>query len=163
MGLGRTVIEGEDIVRFCPRFPRHLIQFSNVEDTLEYSQKEFYAIQLNEGEGNPEDYNEARLVKFGLDIAETDGTLHYVGSTFSPENDTITDGLSRQGVRVVTFAPVLKNRLFPLPEILSMIMEMGSWGMNSPVEIEFAVNLKYSFQTAQTICLSTDSSSGKKP
>jgi hypothetical protein len=29
-----------------------------------------------------------------------------------------------------------------LPEILTMIMEMGSWGMNSPVEIEFAVNLK---------------------
>lgn len=142
LGLGRSVIEGETITRFCPRYPRHVIQFSNVEDTLEYSQKDFYALQLNDEVGDPEQYEEMKLLKFGLDSAEEDGSLSYVGSTYSPENDTITDGLSRRGPRLVTFAPILKNRVFPLPQILSMIMEMGSWGMNSPVEIEFAVNLK---------------------
>jgi CheY-like chemotaxis protein len=141
LGLGRTVIEGENIVRFCPRYPRHVIQFSNVTDTLEYTQKEFYAIDVGDEMNNPGHIDESMMFKYSLDVAEKDGTLTYVGSTYSPENDTITDGLSRSGVRVVTFAPILKNKLFPLPEILGMIMDMGSWGMNNPVEIEFAVNL----------------------
>ncbi|HEQ97939.1 MAG TPA: response regulator [candidate division Zixibacteria bacterium] len=141
LGLGRIVIEGEATVRFCPKYPRHVIQFSDVKDTLDYSQKEFYALDLNDSVNDPEDYEELKLVKYGLDTAEKDGTLTYVGSTYSVENNVITDGLSRSGPRVITFAPILKNRLFPLPEILRMIMEMGSWGMNSPVEIEFAVNL----------------------
>ncbi|NIS15126.1 MAG: histidine kinase [candidate division Zixibacteria bacterium] len=141
LGLGRIVIEGEATVRFCPKFPRHVIQFSDVKDALDYSQKEFYALDLNDSVSDPADYEELKLVKYGLDTAEKDGTLTFVGSTYSVENNVITDGLSRSGPRVVTFAPILKNRLFPLPEILGMIMEMGSWGMNSPVEIEFAVNL----------------------
>jgi hypothetical protein len=31
--------------------------------------------------------------------------------------------------------------MFPLPEILNMLLGLGTWGMGSPVEIEFAVNL----------------------
>ena len=38
-------------------------------------------------------------------------------------------------------ASILKYHVFPLPEILELLLEMGSWGMGSPVEIEFAVNL----------------------
>jgi hypothetical protein len=43
-------------------------------------------------------------------------------------------------VRLVTFAPILKNDLFPLAEMLTLVLDMGSWGMGSPVEVEFAVN-----------------------
>jgi hypothetical protein len=42
---------------------------------------------------------------------------------------------------VVTFAPILKHKIFPLPEILDLVLEMGAWGMGTPVEIEFAVNM----------------------
>ncbi len=141
LGLGRTVVEGSGTIRFCPRYPKHSNQFSTVDDTLKYSQKEFYAVQLE----NPEektDYNQImQLVKYNLDTAEKDGLLSAMGSTYSQENNTITDGTSRQGVRLVTFAPILKNNYIPLPEILDLLMEMGSWGMSTPVEIEFAVNL----------------------
>jgi len=41
----------------------------------------------------------------------------------------------------VTFAPILKHRIFPLPDIMDLILEMGTLGMGAPVEIEFAVNL----------------------
>jgi len=37
-------------------------------------------------------------------VAERDGTLAFVGSTYSRENDAIYDGISRPGPRVVTFA-----------------------------------------------------------
>jgi hypothetical protein len=45
---------------------------------------------------------------------------------------------------VVTFAPILKHRAFPLAEILDIILDIGTWGMGVPIEIEFAVNLKVS-------------------
>ena len=38
-------------------------------------------------------------------------------------------------------APILKQGLFPLAEVLDHLLEIGSWGMGAPVEIEFAVNL----------------------
>jgi hypothetical protein len=82
-----------------------------------------------------------REEQYGLDVAEADGTLAAVGSTWSPENDAIYDGLSRQGTRLVTFAPVLKQGLFPLADILATLTEAGMQGMGGPVEIEFAVNL----------------------
>jgi hypothetical protein len=42
---------------------------------------------------------------------------------------------------VVTFAGILKYREFPLPEILTDLLEIARRGMGCPVEIEFAVNL----------------------
>jgi len=74
-------------------------------------------------------------------VAEADGTLHALGSTYSRENDALYEGLSRAGIRLVTLAPVLRHGVFPLVEIVQSLMDMGEWGMNAPVEIEFAVNL----------------------
>lgn len=140
LGLGKTVVEGELAVRFCPKYPRHVIQFSDTASTLQYSQKWFYGLELEDPGDNSDHSKELPLIKFGLDIAEHDGTLTAVGSTYSAENDAIYDGISRHGMRLVTFAPILKSDLIPLPEILQLIMDLGRLGMNTPVEIEFAVN-----------------------
>ena len=139
LGLGKTVVEGGASLRFCPRYPNHLLQFSDVADVLRNSQREFWALRLSSRHG-PE--GEAAEGRFDLESAEADGTLHAVGSTYSRENDAISDGLSRPGVRVVSFAPVLKHDTFPLASVIQALMEMGEWGMNAPVEIEFAVNLR---------------------
>ena len=64
-----------------------------------------------------------------------------VASTYSRENDAIYDGLSRPGVRLVSFAPILKHGLFPLADMLSRLLEIGEAGTSAPVEIEFAVDL----------------------
>jgi len=79
--------------------------------------------------------------KYPLSTAEKDGTLNLTASTYSSENDALTPGISRDGVRLITFAPILKNRNFPLTESLELLLDMGRWGMGTPVEIEFAVNL----------------------
>jgi len=76
-----------------------------------------------------------------LEMAEEDGTLSYVGSTYSPENDAVYDGTSRPGIRLVSFAPILKHRTFPLPEMMAELLDFGKKGMNTDVEIEFAVDL----------------------
>jgi hypothetical protein len=74
-------------------------------------------------------------------VAEEDRTLSYVGSTYSADNDAVYDGTSRPGIRLVSFAPILKHRSFPLPEIMAQLLEFGRKGMNTEVEIEFAVDL----------------------
>ena len=42
---------------------------------------------------------------------------------------------------MVTFAPILKYNIFPLPEIVETLLNLGSKGMGSAVEIEFAADL----------------------
>jgi hypothetical protein len=139
LGLGRTVVDGGKCLAFCPRYPRNLLQFSSVEDILNNTQTEFCALELDGvPQGGPGHLREAR---FSLDVAESDGTLAPVASTYSADNQAVYDGLSRPGARVVTFAPMLKHGIFPLATILEVLVRAGEDALGNPVEIEFAVRL----------------------
>lgn len=138
LGMGRAIVEGGVCLRFCPRFPRSVLQFASVSEVLDTTQREFWALPL-EGESSD---GRMREESFPLSAAEADGALAAVASTYSPENDAVYDGLSRPGPRLVTFAPILKQGLFPLAEILEVLMKAGEQGMATPVEIEFAVSLR---------------------
>ena len=137
LGMGRSVVAGERCLLFCPRHPRAVVQFSSAKEVVANSQSDFWALELDpKADMNSEQAMRER--RFGLDVAERDGILNALGSVYSAENEAIYDGLSRQGVRLVTFAPMLKHGVFPLAEILSTLLEVGSQGMNRPAEIEFA-------------------------
>ncbi len=139
LGLGRAVVDGGKCLTFCPRYPQNLLQFSSVEDILNNTQTEFWGLSLNgSANGRPGRLHEMR---FGLDAAEADGTLSPVGSTYSDDNQAVYDGLSRPGVRIVSFAPMLKHGLFPLAAILETLVKAGEEALGIPVEIEFAACL----------------------
>jgi CheY-like chemotaxis protein len=135
LGLGEMVASGQPCFRFCPRYPRSIVQFSSVQDILANSQREFLALEL--GQQGPGGFTPSR---FDLTASEEDGTLARVGSTYSPEDDRVSDGVSRPGVRLVTFAPILKHDLFPLAELLDALLGIAVAGTSVPVEIEFAVH-----------------------
>jgi hypothetical protein len=139
LGLGETVVAGGSAARFSPRYPRHPLGQATPEEAMRNGQTEFYALDVEDARGEPA--RETRLRLFGLSAAQEDGTLAAVGSIYSTENDALYDGIGRPGVPVVTFAPILKQGLFPLAEIADLLLEIGSRGLNRPVEIEFAVNL----------------------
>jgi len=141
LGLGVAVSAGDPCVRFCPAYPRHVVQFSSVKDILHNSQRQFFAVQLDDRELDTKLGETVELRRFDLEVAERDSTLAAVASTYCPENNAVYDGISRDGVRVVSFAPVLKQEIFPLAEILHTLLEVGVQGTRSPVELEFAVNL----------------------
>jgi CheY-like chemotaxis protein len=141
LGLGVMVVEGGLTVRFCPRFPRRQIQFSSLDDVIHYSQREFYALEMPSRDAVNDNHRPGELLHLGLEQAEADDVLGALGSTYSAENNAIYDGISRDGLRIVSFAPILKQDYFPLAEIIDRILELGRWGMSSPVEIEFSVNL----------------------
>ena len=141
LGLGRAVVSGGKCLTFSPRHPRNLVQFSSVEDMLKNSQSEFWALEMTHAVPPEDPGNSLREIPFSLDVAEADGTLRTLASTYSAENHAVYDGLSRKGPRVVSFAPILKHGMFPLSEMLTRLMRLGEDALGRPVEIEFAVRL----------------------
>lgn len=137
LGLGCAVMHEGSSLRFCPRYPQSLLEVSTVEDVLANTQRRFFGLQLDGGAAGAS----MRETSFDLSVADEDGVLAKVASTWSPENDMIYDGTSRPGPRVVTFSPMLKLGTFPLAEVLEQLMEFGEEGMGMPVEIEFAAAL----------------------
>ncbi len=141
LGLGRAVVGGGKCLTFSPRYPQNLVQFSSVDDILANSQTEFWALELEHAARDGDPSADLREVPFSLDIAEADGTLQMLGSTYSVDNNAVYDGLSRCGPRIVSFAPILKHGRFPLPGVLDQLMRIGEDALGRPVEIEFAVRL----------------------
>jgi hypothetical protein len=142
LGLGKTVVDGERAVRFSPGRPHSMPQFSSAADFLENAQREFYALDLGRRIGHIHTDADEAIVRLDLEAAEGHGTLGSVASTYSPDNDAVYDGISRQGIRLVTLAPILKTSGFPLPRILAHLLSLGSRLVSCPVEMEFAANLR---------------------
>jgi CheY-like chemotaxis protein len=141
LGLGKTIVDGGVTVRFCPKYPNHLLQFFSTAEAIVNNQNQFFALDLTAPLTETVETRDMLVRSFGLSDAEGDGTLHSVASTYSAENDALYDGTSRTGLRVVSFAPILRNKIFPLARIIELLMDMGSWGMGTAVEMEFAVTM----------------------
>jgi hypothetical protein len=141
LGLGKTIMEGENCLFFSPANSQVLPQFSTPQDYLRNTQREFFAVDMHDASVFPEQGGEKGLIKLKMLEAEKHGVLKFVGSTYSADNDRIYPGIGRKGTRLITFDPILKSRIFPLDEILQYLLELGSSAMNVPVEMEFAVEI----------------------
>lgn len=137
LGLGKTVVEGEKSLRFSPAHPKRLVQFTTVEDILSNCQRSFYALDLN----NNEDFSrkDSNLVLRQIEDAENELPVQVMSSTYIPSEHRIRDSFM-PGIRIMTFAQILKYSMYPLPEILAELLRFGRAGMGCEVEIEFAVN-----------------------
>lgn len=141
LGFGKSVVEGEQVYRFSPVFPKMNPPYASPAEFLKKSQNNFYSLNLKNNAVRITANQRCTYESFNLEKAEADGTLAFVGSTFSSDNDAIYDTLSVQGPRAVTFAPVLKHNLFPISDIINDLFNIGREAFGSEVEIEFAVNL----------------------
>ncbi len=145
LGLGKIVMEGGQTLRFCPKYPQFLPQFSMVEDILENSQKYFYALKLDEflGDGHlmSGSTEDPTLSKLDLSDATDHPAVRFLSSTFHVQDNRIRDSFSSKGFPVLTFANILKYNTFPLSSILEAVTKIGRKWMGSSVEVEFAVNL----------------------
>jgi len=139
LGFGKTVVEGEKCLLFSPRYPQVLPQFPNVDETLANSQQSFYALRIK---GYPDEleYHQSNLERREISEAENEAPVQALVSTYSPEDHTIRDSFAK-GPKVLTFARILKYRVFPLPDLLQDLLELGYKGMCCDIEIEFAVDL----------------------
>ncbi len=137
LGLGQVVADGENAYRFCPRRPALEIQLSSPAAALRYSQREFLALDM----ASPFLAAEPGLTRCPLSVAEADGTLAPVGATYVAADDRVVDSIHVPGTRLVNFSSILRYDGFPLAPLLSDLLDMGTAGFGTPVEIEFAVDL----------------------
>ncbi len=140
LGLGKTVSGGEKCVRFSPYRPKRIYQFSNIDTTLKSAQREFWALDMNKSNKMPKSNTEYNLLKLDLTVAEKDGEISEIASTWDYENDRIWDGIGRKGPRIITLSGYLKRNSFPLCDILKQILIKCEEMLDCPVEIEFALN-----------------------
>jgi len=141
LGLGKTIVDGGVSLRFTPDFPRVFPQFGTIKDMMNNSQKQFFAVQLDSNSWGSNLEEDQYVTSRNLATAEKDGTLEFLGSTYDAPNDRVMDGITTPGPRVVSFAHILKNKVFPLADISNFLLKMGEKAMGCSVEIEFAVTL----------------------
>jgi hypothetical protein len=141
LGIGKTVVEGERALRFSPRYPGVMPQFSTVDDILANAQQTFYGLKMTDYPETLPVEEDLNLTKRAVDDAEEEYPVRVLASTYMAEDHRIRDSGFLQGPKVMTFASVLKFDAFPLAGILAVLLDLGRRAMGSPVEIEFAVNL----------------------
>ncbi|WP_320008570.1 PEP/pyruvate-binding domain-containing protein [Maridesulfovibrio sp.] len=140
LGIGKSVVDGEQCIRFSPKYPKILPQCPTLQDSLKNAQTSFYALRMGNGELY-DIHGNANLEK--LDIADFEDTLpvRRLASTYLAEEGRIRDTAAIPGPKVVLFAPVLKHKLIPLPGVLTDVLKLAEKGMGGPVEMEFCINL----------------------
>ncbi len=141
LGLGKSVVEGKLNYRFCPKYPE--TEMLPQQELVRSSQKEYFALDLSKDDFDLTKGEEITLEKLNLKAAEQQGILRYVASVWDFENYRLTDNLNENGIKVLTFAPVLKYNYFPLAKIVEELLEIGEIALGIPVEIEFAINLEH--------------------
>ncbi len=139
VGLGKMVIEGGNVFRFCPQHPK--VWLMSMEEMLSVAQRELYALDLRSNQMGLYGKESSTLVKLPLSKAEEHGRLKHLASVFDYQNNRLWPGLNRKGPRIVTFDNILKYGQYPLSNIINRLLEIGEAALGMPVEIEFAVDL----------------------
>jgi hypothetical protein len=142
VGLGRTIVEGREALRFCPAYPNILPQFSSVKDKLHNAQRRFFALDMSQEGMIPGLDPQSNLLWLDTVDAIKDGATDQLVSTYVPENDSIVTGLSKRGTPLITFSGLLDGYVFPLPDLLTRLLKISEEGFGMPVEIEFALDLE---------------------
>jgi CheY-like chemotaxis protein len=139
-GLGKLIVEGGLSLRFSPKYPRKVLQLSSPDMALKSTQKDFYALDLAKERFTFSTDDGLNLKKLPVTDAADLPEFKYIASTYDYESHMIRDGAFGKGKKVITFAQILNNRLFPLSDILNDLLRIGQEEMRNQVEIEFAVD-----------------------
>lgn len=151
MGLGKTVMDGGQVYRFCPKCPHVQPQAATIQELLKNSQSTFYSLYMGDPKLAPKAKEQkGALVQRRIYNAEPDGPISYLASSYLPQEGIIRDTASIPGSsKVLLFAQVLKHGLFPLSSLLNDLLAMAEEAMGGPVELEFCVNMDQSGRNAE--------------
>ena len=142
-GLGKTVVDGGNTLRFSPKFPKKILQLSDVKLALRDTQKQMFALDLRPGS-----FKVSRNDGINLAHPKVAEVLHdfpypeLVASTFSLENNRMVPGISADGPRIISFDSILKYSRYPLAQIIKEVLEICRKALMCDVEMEFAVDMK---------------------
>ena len=163
-GLGKVVVDGEQVLRFSPKYPKNVLQTSTVDLALRETQQSMLALSLSPEKFKTSIDDAVNLERIPIHECGQFESLKMIASTYDRENMRIVDSCYPDGPRIVTFAPQLKFKTFPLAEIIQQLLDMAQQEIKCPVEIEFAINLEREpqiFHVLQIRPISADSLNAK--
>ena len=163
-GLGKAVVDGEQVLRFSPKYPKNVLQTSTVDLAMRETQQSMLALSLSPERFKTSIDDAVNLERIPIHECNRFESLKMVASTYDRENMRIVDSCYPDGPRIITFAPQLKFNTFPLADIIQHLMDIAREEIKTPVEIEFAVNLEHEpqiFHVLQIRPISADSLTAK--
>ena len=142
-GLGKTVVDGGNSLRFSPKYPKKILQLSEVKLALRDTQKMMYALDLRPGAFKISKNEGVNLAHSQVaDILPHFSHPELVASTFSIENNRMLPGISAKGPRVISFDAILKYGRYPLAQIIKDILEICKKELMCDIEMEFAADIE---------------------
>ncbi len=163
-GLGKAVVDGEQVLRFSPKYPKNVMQTSTVDLAMQETQQSMLALSLNPERFKTSVDDAVNLERIPIHDCGQFESLKLIASTYDRENMRIVDSCYPDGPRIVTFAQQLKFNTFPLTGIIRQLLDVAREEIKTPVEIEFAVNLEHDpqiFHVLQIRPISADSLTAK--
>ena len=156
-GLGKAVVDGEQVLRFSPAYPNHVLQTSTPKLALKETQEVMYALNLQPEKFKTSVDDAVNLERIPISDCGRFKSLAKVVSTYDYENDCIVDSPMPRGPKIVSFAHVLRYGTFPLAPIIKELMDICTDQMNCSIEIEFAADLSTgTFNALQVRPISSD-------
>ncbi|MBQ2544414.1 MAG: phosphoenolpyruvate synthase, partial [Bacteroidales bacterium] len=140
-GLGKAVVDGEQVLRFSPSHPRNVVQTSTPELTMRDTQQVMYALNLQPGKFKTSVDDAVNLERIPISECGRFKAFSKVASTYDYQNGRIVDSAMAEGPKAVTFAHILRYDTFPLADILKQMLQIATDEMKCSVEIEFAADL----------------------
>ena len=163
-GLGKVVVDGEQVLRFSPKYPKNVLQTSTLDLAMRETQQSMLALSLSPERFKTSIDDAVNLERIPISDCNQFDSLKLIASTYDRENMRLVDSCYPDGPRVVTFAPQLKFNTFPLADIVRQLLEIAQQEIKAPIEIEFAVNLEHEpqiFHVLQIRPISADSLTAK--
>ena len=163
-GLGKAVVDGEQVLRFSPKYPKHVLQTSTTDLAMRETQQSMLALSLSPERFKTSIDDAVNLERIPIHECDQFESLKLIASTYDRENMRIVDSCYPDGPRIITFAPQLKFNTFPLAPIIQELLDVAKQEIKAPIEIEFAVNLEHDpqiFHVLQIRPISADSLTAK--
>ncbi|MBQ6911684.1 MAG: phosphoenolpyruvate synthase [Bacteroidales bacterium] len=157
-GLGKSVVDGEQVLRFSPAYPKHVLQTSTPELCMRDTQQVMYALNLLPEKFKTSVDDAVNLERIPISDCDRFQSFAKVVSTYDYENQRMVDSPFAKGPKSVTFAHVLRYGTFPLTSIVRRLLEICADEMQGSVELEFAAELSSGiFNALQIRPISSDS------
>lgn len=162
LGLGKTIVDGGFTWSYCPRYPKADPPFNSIDDMLKNTQTTFWGVNMGKAPAYDPVNETEYMANSSIVVAEEDKTLRNVASTLDSQSGRIVMGVSKQGPRLLNFAPILRLNEIPLNDLMIELLAVGEKNEGAPVEIEFAMTFsetgphKFGFLQVRPMAVSTD-------
>ena len=141
-GLGKAVVDGEQVLRFSPKYPKHALQVSTPELVMTDTQKSMLALSMSPERFRTSVDDAVNLERLSIVDCYKFKSFSKVVSTWDLGNMRMVDSGFPEGPKYITFAQMLKYNTVPIAAIVDRLLQIAKDEMKCNVEIEFAADFE---------------------